>query len=155
MKTAYQIQAVAKHPQLLEAALTELLGEWMSGRNRAVRRRRTVRVMLLCKRNSEEAVLPQIQGREAAIAFGKSASGAGRTSARWASGAHGRATRATLVRDIFILEDKLNVVRGGNTDVAALPIERRGLSPVRLRQPFFPHKDSSQKSRHCKTNWAS
>ena len=47
MKTAYQIQAVAKHPQLLEAVWTELLDEWMSGKNRAVRRRRTVREMLL------------------------------------------------------------------------------------------------------------
>ena len=48
------------------------------------------------------------------------------SSSRWATGAHGRATRATCVRGIFILEEKLNGVRGGNTDVAALPIEHRG-----------------------------
>ena len=24
--------------------------------------------------------------------------------------------------------------------------------PVRLKQPFVPYKDSSQRSRHCKTN---
>ena len=55
-------------------------------------------------------------------------------------GAHGRATRATLVRAIFILEDKLNAVRGGNKDVAALPIERRGLSNIinlRIKNCFF------------------
>ena len=31
VKTAYQIQAVAKHPQLLEAGWTELGGGWMGG----------------------------------------------------------------------------------------------------------------------------
>ena len=72
MKTAYQIQVVAKHLQLLETVRTELLGEWMVGRNQLVRRRPTVRGMLLWTRNSEEAVLPQIKGREAAIAFDKS-----------------------------------------------------------------------------------
>ena len=70
--------------------------------------------------------MPQIQGREASISFGKSASGAGRILGPLSVGSARRATRATLVRAIFILEDKLNAVRGGNKDVAALPIERRG-----------------------------
>ena len=74
-------------------------------------------------RHTEGAVLLNIKWREAAHAYGKSATGAREC---WATGAHGRATRATCVRDIFILEEKLNGVRGGNTDVAALPIERRG-----------------------------
>ena len=54
----------------------------------------------------------------------------------------------------FGMKKKYNGGRGGNTEVDALPIERRDGacgSPVRLRQSF-PHKDSSQKSRHCKTN---
>ena len=47
------------------------------------------------------------------------------SSARWAAGAQGRATRATCVWGTFILEDETQRVKGGNTDVAALPIERR------------------------------
>ena len=78
------------------------------------------------------------------------------SSARWATGAQGRATRATCVSGIFILENKLNVVRGGNTDVAALPIERRGLSPGRLRQFSYtkevPEKAATvEPTEHLKT----
>lgn len=64
------------------------------------------------KRNSEEAVLLQIQGREAAITFDKSASGAGRILGRRAAGTHGCATRETPVRAIFIFEEETQRFRG-------------------------------------------
>ena len=80
----------------------------------------------LWKINSEEAGLPQIQGREAAIAFAKSASGAGRILVPLSDGSARTRDQSDTCKSHMILEDKLNAVRGGNTDVAALPIERRG-----------------------------
>ena len=43
------------------------------------------------------------------------------------------------------MENKLNAVRGGNTDVAALPIERRAC-PCAIEAIFFPYENSSRKA---------
>ena len=156
MKTAYQIQAVAKHPQLLEAVWTEFHGEWMSGRNQVVRRRRTVRGMLPLEDKLGRSSLASNSRAQSGHSFwqvwfwswknlGPLSVGSART----------RDQSDLRKRHIHFGRRNTTAEKGGNKDVAALPIERRGLSPVRLRQPFFLHKDSSQKSRHCKTNWAS
>ena len=45
---------------------------------------------------------------------------------------------------------KYIAVKGGNKDVAALPIERRAC-PCAI-EANLTYKDSSRKSRHCRTN---
>jgi len=96
----------------------------------------------LWKRNSEEAVLPQIQGRGAAIAFGKSASGAGRILDSLSVGS-ARTRDQSDLRKKHIHFGRINTTaeKGGNKDVAALPIERRGgvfRRPCAIEATIFP-----------------
>ena len=145
------------HDQLLERRLLSKLKRlrsrrkllkavWAEGHHIVRRRRTWKREFYFVRWNSEEAVLLQTQGREAAITFGKSASGAGGIIGTLSGGSARTRDQSDICRSVFWVENKCITVRGGNTDVAALPIERRGLSPVRLRQPFFPHKRSSRKA---------
>ena len=143
----FKLKRLRSRRKLLKAVWAES-GRWsfQVEDHHVVRRRRTwKRDSSFGRRKSEEAVLLQTQGREAAITFGKSASGAGRFISTLSVGSARTRDQSDTCRNIFWVENKCITVKGGNTDVAALPIERRGLSPVRLRQPFFPHKRSSRK----------
>ena len=91
-----------------------------------VRRRQTwKRDFYFGRWNSEEAVLLQTQGREAAITFGKSASGAGGIIGTLSGGSARTRDQSDICRSVFWVENKCIIVRGGNTDVAALLMERR------------------------------
>ena len=91
-----------------------------------VRRRRTwKRDSYFGRWNSEEAVLLQTQGREAAITFGKSASGAGRFIGTLSGGSARTRDQSDICRSVSWAENKCSCVKGGNTDVAALLMERR------------------------------
>ena len=108
--------------------------------------------------NTEEAVLLQTQGREAAITFGKAASGAGRflLSGRRV-GSTRRCDQSACCEAVnggtFTYFKKCLCVRWGQQGRCPLADGAQALAvPVRLKQQFVPYENSSQKSRPCKTN---
>jgi len=139
-KTAFQTKASAKQAQTFESCLS---GGWKiklpGGKSSHCPPQADweERFLFFGRWNSEEAVLLQIQGREAAITFGKSASGAGRILGPLSDGSARTRDQSDLCKRHFWNGEETQRVRGGNTDVAALPIEHRAC-PWAIEATIFP-----------------